>query len=163
MKKIAFQTFGCKLNFSETSSIAKSFIKEGYAAVDYKDNADIYVINSCTVTGNAEKKCKTAIKQAHKRNPNARIAVIGCFSQLRPDELAAFEGVDLVLGNKEKFYLLEHLNKLEVDKSSSPTIAVGELKNDFDFFPSYSSGDRTRSFLKVQDGCDYFCSYCCDT
>jgi len=160
MKKIAFQTFGCKLNFSETSSIAKSFINEGFTTVNYKENADIYVINSCSVTGTAEKKCKTAIKQAHKRNPNAHIAIIGCFSQLSPNELAAFEGVDLVLGNKEKFQLFDHLKKLDNKKNSSPLIAVGELKKDTDFYSSYSSGDRTRSFLKVQDGCDYFCTYC---
>jgi len=160
MKKIAFQTFGCKLNFSETSSIAKSFINEGFTTVDYKEDADIYVINSCSVTGTAEKKCKTAIKQAHKRNPNAHIAIIGCFSQLSPNELAAFEGVDLVLGNKEKFQLFDHLKKLDNNKSCAPLIAVGELKKDTDFYSSYSSGDRTRSFLKVQDGCDYFCTYC---
>lgn len=160
MKKIAFQTFGCKLNFSETSSIAKSFINEGYTTVDYKDDADIYVINSCSVTGNAEKRCKTAIKQAHKRNPDAHIAIIGCFSQLSPNELAAFEGVDLVLGNKEKFQLFDHLKNLEKRENNAPIIKAGELKKDFEFFPSYSSGDRTRSFLKVQDGCDYFCTYC---
>ena len=160
MKKIAFQTFGCKLNFSETSCIAKSFIKEGFDTVDFKEHADIYVINSCTVTGNAEKKCKTAIKQAHKRNPDAKIAVIGCFSQLRPEELSVFEGVDLVLGNKEKFSLPEHLQKLEKKDKAHTLVAAGDLKRDYDFFPSYSSGDRTRSFLKVQDGCDYFCSFC---
>ncbi len=160
MKKIAFQTFGCKLNFSETSSIAKSFTGEGFTSVDYKENADIYVINSCSVTGNAEKRCKTAIKQAHKRNPNAHIAIIGCFSQLSPNKLAALKGVDLVLGNKEKFQLFDHLKKLESKENDDALIAVGELKRDTDFFSSYSSGDRTRSFLKVQDGCDYFCTYC---
>ncbi len=156
MKKIAFQTFGCKLNFSETSSIAKSFISEGYEVVNFKEEADIYVINSCTVTGNAEKKCKTAIKQANKRNPNSKIAIIGCFSQLRPDELANLEGVDIILGNKEKFHLLDYVEKIK----DQQIVDVADLKTDKEFFASYSSGDRTRSFLKVQDGCDYFCSYC---
>ncbi len=156
MKKIAFQTFGCKLNFSETSSIAKSFISEGYEVVNFKEKADIYVINSCTVTGNAEKKCKTAIKQANKRNPNSKIAIIGCFSQLRPDELANFEGVDIILGNKEKFHLLDYVEKIK----DQQIVDVADLKTDKEFFASYSLGDRTRSFLKVQDGCDYFCSYC---
>ncbi len=160
MKKVAFQTFGCKLNFAETSSISKTFVKDGYTAVDYKDEADVYVINSCTVTGNAEKKCKSAIKQAHKRNPNARIAIIGCFSQIRPDELAKIEGVDLVLGNNDKFKILDHLNILENSHSCETIVSTSDLKTDFDFYPSYSSGDRTRSFLKVQDGCDYFCSFC---
>lgn len=160
MKRVAFQTFGCKLNFAETSSISKSFVKDGYASVDYKDEADIYVINSCTVTGNAEKKCKTAIKQAHKRNPNARIAIIGCFSQIRPDELAKIKGVDLVLGNNDKFQILNHLKKFETENSTETIVSASDLKTDFNFYPSFSSGDRTRSFLKVQDGCDYFCSFC---
>ena len=160
MKRVAFQTFGCKLNFAETSSISKSFIKEGFASVDFKEEADVYVINSCTVTGNAEKKCKTAIRQAHKRNPNARIAIIGCFSQIRPEELAKMDGVDLVLGNNDKFKILEHLNQLENNHSNETLVLTSDLKTDFGFHPSYSSGDRTRSFLKVQDGCDYFCSFC---
>lgn len=159
-RKIAFLTFGCKLNFSETSSISKTFLNDGFELVDFKDEADFYIINSCTVTGNAEKKCKTAIKQAHKRNPKARIAVVGCFSQLRPEELAAFDGVDLVLGNKEKFQLLDHLKGINNTKSDEAFIKASDLLRDDEFFSSYSSGDRTRSFLKVQDGCDYFCTYC---
>lgn len=159
-RKIAFLTFGCKLNFSETSSISKTFLNDGFEMVGFKEKADVYVINSCTVTGNAEKKCKTAIKQAHKRNPKARIAVIGCFSQLRPDELAAFDGVDLVLGNNEKFQLLDHLKGIQVDGMKEAQIEASGLIENNEFFSSYSSGDRTRSFLKVQDGCDYFCTYC---
>ncbi len=159
-KKVAFQTFGCKLNFSETSSISKSFLKDGFEAVAFKEKADVYVINSCSVTGNAEKKCKAAIKQAHKRNPDAKIAIIGCFSQLRPAELAEMDGIDLVLGNNDKFKVLEHLHQLENNKIDQPIIAISDLKTDFNFYPTYSSGDRTRSFLKVQDGCDYFCSFC---
>jgi threonylcarbamoyladenosine tRNA methylthiotransferase MtaB len=160
MKKVAFLTFGCKLNFSETSSIAKTFLNDGFSSVDFKNKADLYVINSCSVTGNAEKKCKTAIKQAHKRNPKAHIAVIGCFSQLRPNELAVFDGVDLVLGNKEKFSLLKHFKKFESTGLTYPIIETSNLNKNFDFHPSYSSGDRTRSFLKVQDGCDYYCTFC---
>ncbi len=160
MKRVAFLTLGCKLNFSETSSIAKTFLNDGFSNVDFKEKADLYVINSCTVTGNAEKKCKTAIKQVHKRNPNARIAVIGCFSQLRPEELAIFDGVDLVLGTKEKFNLLEHYKKLESTGTAHTIIETSKLNKDFEFHPSYSSGDRTRSFLKVQDGCDYYCTFC---
>ncbi|MCP4551569.1 MAG: tRNA (N(6)-L-threonylcarbamoyladenosine(37)-C(2))-methylthiotransferase MtaB [Bacteroidetes bacterium] len=159
-KKVAFQTFGCKLNFSETSGISKSFLKEGYNTVDFRDEADVYVINSCTVTENAEKKCKTAIKQANKRNPKARIAIIGCFSQINPSELAKMGGVDLVLGNNDKFKILDHLNELDNSSNEETIIATSDLKTDLDFFPSYSSGDRTRSFLKVQDGCDYFCTFC---
>lgn len=159
-KKVAFQTFGCKLNFSETSGISKSFLSEGYNTVDSREEADVYVINSCTVTENAEKKCKAAIKQAHKRNPNARIAIIGCYSQIRPSELAKMEGVDLVLGNNDKFKILHYLNSLDNSQKNETIIATSNLKTDLDFFPSYSSGDRTRSFLKVQDGCDYFCTFC---
>ena len=160
MKRVAFQTFGCKLNFSETSSISKSFINDGFESVDFKDEAEVYVINSCTVTASAEKRCKAAIRQAHKRNPNAKIAIIGCFSQLSPDALASMDGVDLVLGNNDKFKVLDHIKKIENDKQTDTVISTSDLKTDFDFYPSYSSGDRTRSFLKVQDGCDYFCSFC---
>jgi threonylcarbamoyladenosine tRNA methylthiotransferase MtaB len=160
MKRVAFQTFGCKLNFSETSSISKSFINDGFESVDFKDEAEVYVINSCTVTASAEKRCKAAIRQAHKRNPNAKIAIIGCFSQISPDNLASMDGVDLVLGNNDKFKVLDHIKKIENEKRTDTVISTSDLKTDFDFYPSFSSGDRTRSFLKVQDGCDYFCSFC---
>ncbi|MFA8449298.1 MAG: tRNA (N(6)-L-threonylcarbamoyladenosine(37)-C(2))-methylthiotransferase MtaB [Bacteroidales bacterium] len=157
-KKVAFQTFGCKLNFSETSSMARVLKEEGFEQVEFKDFADLYVINSCSVTGNAEKKCKTIIKQVKKRNPDSKIAVVGCFSQLRPEELSLMDEVDLVLGNSEKFQLLSHLRKIfdGLDKE----VKAGAILKDDRFFPSFSMGDRTRSFLKVQDGCDYFCSYC---
>jgi threonylcarbamoyladenosine tRNA methylthiotransferase MtaB len=154
-KRIAFHTFGCKLNFSETSSIAREFREGSFEIVDFKEEADVYVINTCSVTGTAEKKCKFAIKQAHRRNPEARIAVIGCFSELKPEEIAAFEGVDIILGSNNKFRLPEIL--LSDDSAGSWQSAVGSR---LEFVPSYSSGERTRSFVKVQDGCDYFCSYC---
>lgn len=157
-KKVAFQTFGCKLNFSETSSMARTLKKEGFEQVDFDKNADVYVINSCSVTGNAEKKCKTVIKQAKKRNPEAKIAVVGCFSQLSPKELSAMGEVDIVLGNSEKFNLLAHINKLF--DGSEQEVEAGQILKDKRFFPSFSMGDRTRSFLKIQDGCDYFCTYC---
>ncbi len=160
MKRVAFQTFGCKLNFSETSSISKSFIKDGFESVDFKDEAEVYIINSCTVTASAEKRCKAAIRQAHKRNPDAKIAIIGCFSQISPDELASMDGVDLVLGNNDKFKVLDQIKMLDAAKPQKAVISTSDLKTDFEFYPSYSSGDRTRSFLKVQDGCDYFCSFC---
>jgi len=159
--RIAFQTFGCKLNFSETSTLSRVFQKNGYQTVDHKDFADVYVIHTCSVTGNAEKKCRAAIRQVKKRNPEAKVAVIGCFAQLKPEELSLFEEVDLVLGNNEKFQLHKHLEAL-LDKASFPKEKwlTSEILKSEDFHPAYSAGDRTRSFLKIQDGCDYFCTYC---
>ncbi len=152
-KRIAFHTFGCKLNFSETSSIARDFREDEFEIVDFKEQADVYVINTCSVTGAAEKKCRYTIKQAHRRNPDAKIAVIGCFSELKPNEIAAFEGVDIILGSNNKFQLPQLL-------LSAERIPLSDESANLLFIPSYSSGDRTRSFVKVQDGCDYFCSYC---
>ena len=160
MKKIAFQTLGCKLNFSETSSISRQFDKDGFEQVGFSEPADIYVINSCSVTKNAEKRCKTLIKQAMKKNPEAHVAVIGCFSQLNPEEIRAIPGVDIVLGNSDKFNLFEHIKNLEAKSQGNGRdidVAVEEPES---FVPSYSIDDRTRSFFKIQDGCDYFCSYC---
>lgn len=157
-KKIAFSTFGCKLNFTETSQISRDFVEKGFSLVDFKEDADIYVINTCTVTENAEKKCKAAIKQALKRNPNAKIAVVGCFSQLNPSEIIAIKGVDVVLGNSDKFNLIKYIESLE--NKDMPVIQNSDISKDKKFAPSYSLNDRTRSFFKVQDGCDYFCSYC---
>ena len=157
-KRIAFQTLGCKLNFSETSSISRQFRDGGYEVVNFKDLANIYVINTCSVTGLAEKKCKQAISQAQRRNPNARIAVVGCFSQLKPEVVSALKGVDLILGSTSKFELFE---RLQMDSSKVSQIHVDEKEGQLtEFVPSFSSGDRTRSFVKVQDGCDYFCAYC---
>lgn len=155
-QKIAFHTFGCKLNFAETSTIARSFTERGYEKVNHQEDADLFVINSCTVTENAEKKCKSLIKQARRKNPNIQIALVGCYSQLRPEDIAMFEGVDYVLGNEEKFKLIEYI---EQAYENCYTVA-GDISTSKVFSPSYSLGDRTRSFLKIQDGCDYFCTFC---
>ncbi len=158
-KTIAFHTLGCKLNFSETSSISRKFPGGEFKQVGFGEKADIYVINSCSVTKNAEKRCKALIRQAMKRNPKAHVAVIGCFSQINPEELKAIPGVDIVLGNADKFNLFEHLKNLETGgKQINPDLFPEERPEGF--FPSYSMDDRTRSFFKIQDGCDYFCAYC---
>jgi threonylcarbamoyladenosine tRNA methylthiotransferase MtaB len=161
--KVAFYTLGCKLNYSETSTIARDFTKEGYERVDFKEEADIYVINTCSVTENADKRFKSIVKQAQKVNPDAFVAAIGCYAQLKPEELADVDGVDLVLGATEKFKLPFYINEL----LASPDRGKGETQihsceiEDADFYVgSYSIGDRTRAFLKVQDGCDYKCTYC---
>ncbi|RLD57243.1 MAG: tRNA (N(6)-L-threonylcarbamoyladenosine(37)-C(2))-methylthiotransferase MtaB [Bacteroidetes bacterium] len=157
-KRIAFQTFGCKLNFAETSTIARQMKEEGYEVVGHKEEAEVYVINSCVVTGNAEKKCKAAIRQAKRRNPDAKVAVIGCFSQMGEEELSKMDEVDLIVGNEEKFMLKDYL-KNEIYTGACHSY-VGDINKSDVFIPSWSSGDRTRSFLKIQDGCDYFCTYC---
>jgi threonylcarbamoyladenosine tRNA methylthiotransferase MtaB len=157
-KKVAFYTLGCKLNFSETSTIARNFEEEGYAKVDFSDSPDIFVINTCSVTENADKKCKQIVKQALKVNPNAFVAMIGCYAQLKPEEIGKIPGVDLVLGANEKFNILAHVEELE--KQEFAKISAENIKVTQNFVPSFSMGDRTRSFLKVQDGCDYFCSFC---
>lgn len=157
-KKVAFYTLGCKLNFSETSTIARNFEEEGYAKVDFSDSPDIFVINTCSVTENADKKCKQIVKQALKVNPNAFVAMIGCYAQLKPEEIGKIPGVDLVLGANEKFNILAHVEELE--KQEFAKISTENIKVTQNFIPSFSMGDRTRSFLKVQDGCDYFCSFC---
>jgi threonylcarbamoyladenosine tRNA methylthiotransferase MtaB len=160
-KKVAFQTFGCKLNFAETSQISRQFQENGYEVADFKDTADVYVINTCTVTSIAEKKCKTAIRAAIKRNPDAKVAVVGCFSQLKADEIQEIEGVDIIVGNNEKYKLLEFINNRKHNNDSNCAYCdVKQMEKTDAFVPSYSSGDRTRSFLKIQDGCDYFCTYC---
>jgi threonylcarbamoyladenosine tRNA methylthiotransferase MtaB len=157
-KKIAFTTLGCKLNFSETSGIAHQFIDAGYMRVSVKEKADIYVINTCTVTELANKKSKQLIKKLIVQNPKAKIVVVGCYSQLKPNEVAGIEGVDLVLGSQNKFDIIDELKDL--DSSIEPKVIVRNIDNEKTFMPTFSYGDRTRSFLKVQDGCDYFCSYC---
>jgi len=157
-KKVAFYTLGCKLNFSETSTIARSFENEGFERVDFSENADIYVINTCSVTENADKRFKTIVKQAQKANENAFMIAVGCYAQLKPEELAAVDGVDLVLGATEKFKITDYLNDLT--KNDFGEVHSCEI-NEADFYVgSYSIGDRTRAFLKVQDGCDYKCTYC---
>ena len=156
-KKVAFYTLGCKLNFSESSTIARGFEDGGYARVEFDDTPDIFVINTCSVTENADKKCKQLVKKAKKINPNAFISIIGCYAQLKPDEIASIHGVNLVLGANEKFNLLEHIENYDSAKTKVLTTTIKETK---DFIPSFSMGDRTRSFLKIQDGCDYFCTFC---
>jgi len=157
-KKVAFYTLGCKLNFSETSTIARNFSSEGFERVDFKEKADIYVINTCSVTENADKRFKSIVKQAQKINPEAFVAAVGCYAQLKPQELADVEGVDLVLGATEKFNITSYLNDLT--KNDMGEVHSCEIQ-DADFYVgSYSIGDRTRAFLKVQDGCDYKCTYC---
>ncbi len=162
-KKVAFYTLGCKLNFSETSTIARGFKKEGYERVDFSENADIYVINTCSVTENADKRFKTIVKQAQRKNTEAFVIAIGCYAQLKPQELADVNGVDLVLGATEKFKITSYINDL-LRQTKRYTIS-GEIYScdieDADFYVgSYSIDDRTRAFLKVQDGCDYKCTYC---
>lgn len=157
-KKVAFYTLGCKLNFSETSTIARSFVSEGFERVDFDEKADVYVINTCSVTDNADKRFKTIVKSALKKNEEAFLIAVGCYAQLKPEELAAVDGVDLVLGATEKFNVTSYINDLTKND-------IGEVHSceisDADFYVgSYSIGDRTRAFLKVQDGCDYKCTYC---
>ena len=157
-KKVAFYTLGCKLNFSETATIARNFQDEGFDRVEFSDVADIYVINTCSVTENADKRFKTIVKQAQRINAEAFIIAVGCYAQLQPEELAAVNGVDLVLGATEKFKITDYLN--ELTKKDIGTVHSCEI-SDADFYvSSYSIGDRTRAFLKVQDGCDYKCTYC---
>jgi threonylcarbamoyladenosine tRNA methylthiotransferase MtaB len=158
-KKAAFYTLGCKLNFSETSTISRLFEDAGYAKVDFEENPDIFVINTCSVTENADKKCKQLVKRAKKINPESFVVIIGCYAQLKPEEIAKMEGVDMVLGANEKFNLIEHLEKIE-SKPEATIVSFDNIKKANEFIPSYSFGDRTRSFLKVQDGCDYFCTFC---
>ena len=157
-KKVAFQTLGCKLNFSETSTVSRLFANEGFEKVGFNQKADIYIINTCSVTQQAESKCRNAISRAHRLSPNAFIAVIGCYAQLKPEEIVKLKGVDIVLGANEKFNLFAYIDNL--DKKIVPEIHSCEIDEVNSFLPAFSSNDRTRSFLKVQDGCDYECAYC---
>ncbi len=157
-KRVAFFTLGCKLNFSETSTISRDFNNNNYDIVPFSEVADVYVINTCSVTEQADKKCRQTIKKIIKQNPDAYVAVVGCYAQLKPKEIAEIPGVDIVLGSKEKMNLFNRIDKLQ--KHPQAEVHTCETKALRDFSPAYSQGDRTRSFLKVQDGCDYFCSYC---
>ncbi|MDG2266323.1 MAG: tRNA (N(6)-L-threonylcarbamoyladenosine(37)-C(2))-methylthiotransferase MtaB [Candidatus Marinimicrobia bacterium] len=156
--KIAFHTMGCKTNFSETSIISREMQSYGYEKVSYKEEADIYVLNTCSVTENADKEARKLIRKARKLNPLAKIAVIGCYAQLQPDQISKIPNVDLVLGATEKFKLLSHLNSLNNNNESK--IIRSSIKNISSFQPSFTNGERTRSYLKVQDGCNYNCSFC---
>ena len=158
-KSVAFYTLGCKLNYSETSAIGRLFEGKGYPEVKFEEGADIYVINTCSVTDFADRKCRKVVRQALRHSPDAAIVVIGCYAQLKPQEIADIPGVDLVLGASEKFRILDYID----DLSKAPgkgMVQAGEVKEAKDFVNAFSFGDRTRSFLKVQDGCDYKCSFC---
>ena len=157
-KKVAFYTLGCKLNFSETSTIARNFQDEGFDRVDFEEVADIYVINTCSVTENADKQFKQIVKKAMKINDKAFVVAVGCYAQLKPEELAAVDGVDLVLGATEKFKITDYINDLS--KNDIGEVHSCEIEEADFYVGSYSIGDRTRAFLKVQDGCDYKCTYC---
>lgn len=158
-KSVAFHTLGCKLNFSETSGIRQMFEKEGYHTVGFDEYADIYILNTCSVTDFADRKCRYAVRQAKKKSPDARIVVIGCYAQLKPKEISEIEGVDLVLGAAEKFNIIHYIDSLE-HQPKGGQIKAGAINEVTSFISSYSLGDRTRTFLKVQDGCDYKCSFC---
>lgn len=157
-KKVAFHTLGCKLNFAETSTMSRSFPSEAFERVPASSKADIYVINTCSVTDAADRKCRQAIKKFIHLSPDAFIAVVGCYAQLNPQEISSIPGVDLVLGTNEKYDIAEYISNNK--KKPTPEIHSCDLSSDDRFFPSSSAGDRTRSFLKIQDGCDYVCSYC---
>ncbi len=157
-KKVAFYTLGCKLNFSETSTIARNFVNEGFERVEFEEKADVYVINTCSVTDNADKRFKSIVKSALKQNENAFVIGVGCYAQLKPKELAAVDGVDLVLGATEKFNVTSYINDLT--KNEIGEVHSCEIEEADFYVGSYSIGDRTRAFLKVQDGCDYKCTYC---
>jgi threonylcarbamoyladenosine tRNA methylthiotransferase MtaB len=158
MKKVAFYTLGCKLNYSETSTISRKFEESGYKKVEFTDSPDIFIINTCSVTENADKKCHKIVREARAVSPNAYVAIIGCYAQLKPREIAEIPGVDAVLGAAEKFRLVELLDGFV--RPSSPTVLASEIEEAKTFNTSYSIYDRTRTFLKVQDGCDYSCSFC---
>ncbi|WP_332453151.1 tRNA (N(6)-L-threonylcarbamoyladenosine(37)-C(2))-methylthiotransferase MtaB [Chryseobacterium aquaticum] len=155
----AFHTLGCKLNFAETSTIARQLTDAGYDKVSFDEKADIYVINTCSVTENADRECKLHVKRAMKANPEGLVVIVGCYAQLKPEEISQITGVDLVLGAKEKFNILSYLDDLEKSESDGVVHSCEIEETDF-FIGSYSIGDRTRAFLKVQDGCDYKCTYC---
>ena len=158
MKKVAFYTLGCKLNYSETSTISRQFEANGYKKVDFTDSPDIYIINTCSVTENADKKCRKVVKEARQHSPNAYVAIIGCYAQLKPKEISEIPGVDAVLGASEKFRLIELLDGFT--RQPMPVVQSQKIEEAKTFHSSYSLQDRTRTFLKVQDGCDYSCSFC---
>lgn len=158
VQTVSFYTLGCKLNFSETSTIARQLDEHGFQKVNFEQGADVYVINTCSVTDNADKKCRKVVKEALKFNPGAFVAIVGCYAQLKPQEIAGIPGVDVVLGAAEKFNLIAHLSDLT--KRSRGEVHNTRIKEVSTYQSAYSVGDRTRSFLKVQDGCDYFCSFC---
>jgi len=157
---VAFYTLGCKLNFSETSTIGKQFLERGYEIADYSESADVYIINTCTVTDNADRECRQIVRRARRNNPGGFVIVTGCYAQLRPDEIAEIDGVDAVLGSKEKFSLFSYLNNFEKKESSVIFVSPTEELDTFHSSSSMEADGRTRAFFKVQDGCDYKCSFC---
>jgi threonylcarbamoyladenosine tRNA methylthiotransferase MtaB len=157
-KKVAFYTLGCKLNYSETSSIGRLFNQAGYDTVEFTNTPDVFVINTCSVTENADKKCKKIVKEALKISPNAYVTIVGCYAQLKPQEIAEIPGVDMVLGAAEKFQIIDHITDLT--KKPKAVVYNQPVSEANEFVPAYSFGDRTRTFLKVQDGCDYSCTFC---
>lgn len=158
MKTVAFHTLGCKLNFSETSAIGRQFLEAGFSKTEFSEPADVYVVNTCSVTENANKKCRRVIRQALKQNPDGYVIVVGCYAQLKPTEIAEIPGVDMVLGAGDKFRIMELVR--EFTKEKNPCVHNSEIATVSDFVDAYSLGDRTRTFLKIQDGCDYTCSFC---
>ncbi len=158
LRKVAFHTLGCKLNFSETSTIVRMFEQRGFQRVDFEENPDIFVINTCSVTENADKECRALIRKAKKISPHSFVTIIGCYAQLKPQEIAEIDGVDAVLGAAEKFRMFELLN--DFVRNDTAMVCSSEISQATDFVHSYSMGDRTRTFLKVQDGCDYTCAFC---
>jgi threonylcarbamoyladenosine tRNA methylthiotransferase MtaB len=158
-RTVAFHTLGCKLNYSETSAIGRQFEEAGYGAIPFGEGADVYVINTCSVTDFADKKCRNVVRRALRKNAQAKVVVVGCYAQLKPQEIADIPGVDLVLGAAEKFRILDYIDDLSQAQEKGMVLA-GEVKEAKDFVHAFSFGDRTRSFLKVQDGCDYNCSFC---
>lgn len=158
-KTVAFHTLGCKLNYSETSSIGRLFEDAGYNEISFKESADIYVINTCSVTEFADRKCRKTVRKALRNSPNAFVVVVGCYAQLKPDEIADIPGVDLVLGAAQKFRILDYVDDLSKAPSKG-MVQAGDVKEANEFVNAFSFGDRTRSFLKVQDGCNYNCSFC---
>ena len=159
MPSVAFHTLGCKLNFAETSTIAKDMVEGGFERVEFKDPADVYLINTCSVTENADRETRNIIGRALRANPDGFIVVVGCYAQLKPEQIMELPGVDLVLGATEKFNVRQFLSALEKTKGDAEVHSC-EIEDANTFVSSYSAGDRTRAFLKVQDGCDYKCTYC---
>ncbi|HEY1025530.1 MAG TPA: tRNA (N(6)-L-threonylcarbamoyladenosine(37)-C(2))-methylthiotransferase MtaB [Sphingobacteriaceae bacterium] len=157
-RKVAFYTLGCKLNFSETSTIGRQFINAGFDVVEFTDRADVYVINTCSVTDHADKKCRKVVKEALKYSPGAYVTIVGCYAQLKPKEISEIPGVDMVLGAAEKFQIVDHISDLT--KTAKARVFNQPIEHTNEFVSSYSFGDRTRTFLKVQDGCDYSCTFC---
>ncbi|MEX0813971.1 MAG: tRNA (N(6)-L-threonylcarbamoyladenosine(37)-C(2))-methylthiotransferase MtaB [Chitinophagales bacterium] len=159
LKKVALYTLGCKLNFSETSAIGRQFESAGYSKVDFDQEADVYILNTCSVTDNADKKCRSLVRKLEQQAPDSKIVIIGCYAQLQPEEIASIPGVDLVLGAKEKFNVLEYVNDLD-ENTHNCQVFASDIEAIDNYNDAWSYGDRTRTFLKVQDGCDYSCAFC---